>query len=154
MRQYRSWLARSLGVGGCLMALGACSDTPPKGVAPKGDFNNPNPIVTPGGGGSSATGAGGSTDPNRCVEGRANATRIQPRVILVLDGSCSMSTDYPANGAASASDCKENPKGRWAALRNAERSLGKTGPAPCRATRPGATLRASLGRGQPCALPR
>jgi hypothetical protein len=30
-----------------------------------------------------------------------------------------MSTDYPANGAASASECKANPKGRWAALRNA-----------------------------------
>jgi hypothetical protein len=29
-----------------------------------------------------------------------------------------MSTDYPANGAQSASQCKENPNGRWAALRN------------------------------------
>lgn len=119
MRQYRTWMTRSLGVGGCLMALGACSDAPQKGVAPKGDFNNGSSIVASGRGGGSSTGAGGATDPNRCVEGRANATRIQPRVILVLDGSCSMSTDYPANGAASASECKANPKGRWAALRNA-----------------------------------
>jgi hypothetical protein len=118
MRQYRSWAMRSLGFGCCLVALGGCSGGPKKGVAPTGDFNNPSSIVS-GRGGSFSTGSGGNTDPNRCVEGRANATRVQPRVILVLDGSCSMSTDYPANGAASASECKDNPKGRWAALRNA-----------------------------------
>ena len=59
------------------------------------------------------------TDPTRCVEGKVDATRVTPRVILVLDGSCSMSTDYPANGAESASDCTDNPNGRWAALRRA-----------------------------------
>jgi hypothetical protein len=58
-------------------------------------------------------------NPGRCVEGRANASRVTPRVILVLDGSCSMSTSYPANGEQSASECVENANGRWAALRRA-----------------------------------
>jgi hypothetical protein len=39
-------------------------------------------------------------------------------------------------------------------LRNAERSLGKTSPTPCRARITGATLRASLGHGLPFELPR
>ena len=66
-----------------------------------------------------STAGNAGKDPNRCVEGRANATRVTPRVILVADGSCSMSTNYPANGAASASECTDNPNGRWAALRRA-----------------------------------
>lgn len=57
--------------------------------------------------------------PDRCVEGSANAARVTPRVILVLDGSCSMSTNYPSNGDESASECTSNQNGRWAALRNA-----------------------------------
>ena len=58
-------------------------------------------------------------DPNRCVEGRANASRVTPRVVLVLDGSCSMSTNYPGNGQASATECTDNPNGRWSAVRRA-----------------------------------
>jgi hypothetical protein len=58
-------------------------------------------------------------DPARCVEGKADATRLTPRVILVLDGSCSMSTNYPSNGQESSSECTDNPNGRWAALRRA-----------------------------------
>jgi len=67
----------------------------------------------------STAGRSSIKDPNRCVEGRANASRVTPRVILVLDGSCSMSTAYPANGQASASECVDNPNGRWTALRRA-----------------------------------
>jgi hypothetical protein len=54
-----------------------------------------------------------------CAEGLVRAERVTPRVVLLLDGSCSMSTDYPANGARSASECTENANGRWNALRNA-----------------------------------
>ena len=67
----------------------------------------------------SAAGRSSIKDPNRCVEGRANASRVTPRVVLVLDGSCSMSTSYPANGQASATECLDNPNGRWSALRRA-----------------------------------
>lgn len=59
------------------------------------------------------------SSPDVCPEGVARAERVTPRVVLLLDGSCSMSTDYPANGARSASDCTENARGRWTALRNA-----------------------------------
>ncbi|MET0386667.1 MAG: vWA domain-containing protein [Polyangiales bacterium] len=72
------------------------------------------------GSGTAANGASGiPTRPGECAQGRANASRVTPRVILVLDGSCSMSTDYPANGAESASECESNPNGRWTALRRA-----------------------------------
>jgi hypothetical protein len=65
-----------------------------------------------------AVGAGrdGAT---RCTPVRTSASHVIPRVILVLDGSCSMSTNYPANGERSSSMCTENPNGRWAALRRA-----------------------------------
>ena len=46
-----------------------------------------------------------------------NACR--PRSVLVLDGSCSMSTNYPANGGQPATRCADNARGRWTALRNA-----------------------------------
>jgi hypothetical protein len=95
--------------------LCSCSsgDKPPAG--PAQDFNNPTQSFDS----PSGDGVAGSAvkDPNRCAEGRANASRVTPRVILVLDGSCSMSTNYPANGAESASECTSNPNGRWAALR-------------------------------------
>jgi hypothetical protein len=123
MRQFRTWAMRGIELACCLAALSGCSDAHKNGMAPPGDFNNPDPILSGGKAGSSGTGTGtgaaGSTNPNRCVTGRANTTRVQPRVILVLDGSCSMSTDYPANGMQSASSCVANPKGRWAALRSA-----------------------------------
>jgi hypothetical protein len=97
------------------LLLSACSsDKPaPKSTGPAVD--NPISLLA----GSGSTGSAGSQNPNRCVEGRANTSRVTPRVILVLDGSCSMSTDYPANGAASVTQCTENAKGRWAALRKA-----------------------------------
>lgn len=58
-------------------------------------------------------------DPSGCAHGSVGTTRLTPHVILVLDGSCSMSTNYPANGAESASSCTNNENGRWAALRRA-----------------------------------
>lgn len=57
--------------------------------------------------------------PQTCPEGIVRTERVTPRVVLLLDGSCSMSTDYPANGARSASECTDNARGRWAALRRA-----------------------------------
>lgn len=96
-----SWLA-------CVLLLAACSSSDSKGK----DNSLDGLIIA-------TAGASSIKDPNRCVEGRANASRVTPRVILVLDGSCSMSTNYPANGAASASECVDNPNGRWSALRRA-----------------------------------
>jgi len=73
--------------------------------------------------GTGATGTGASNggfDPaSLCPEGAARAGRVVPRVILVLDGSCSMTTPYPANGARSATMCNDSPGTRWAALRSA-----------------------------------
>jgi hypothetical protein len=94
------WLA-------CLGGLLACSSSSDK---PKDSLDG---LII------STAGSSSIKDPNRCVEGRANATRVTPRVILVLDGSCSMSTSYPANGQASATECVDNPSGRWSALRRA-----------------------------------
>jgi hypothetical protein len=111
MRQY-TWARRGWVL---FVALSACSSDDDKGVAPEGDFNNPASIVA----GSGGKGTGDPSDPTRCVEGRANATRVTPRVILLLDGSCSMSTNYPANSQQSATKCVDNPNGRWAALRKA-----------------------------------
>jgi hypothetical protein len=68
---------------------------------------------------TTASAAGAFSQPQRCVAAHVNASRVIPRVILVLDGSCSMSTNYPANGATSSSQCVDNSAGRWAALRNA-----------------------------------
>lgn len=101
-------------VGLCLM-LSACSDD--DGKSPPldpGDFDNPS-VIKPGKGGQAGEGFLDGT----CANGRVNAGRVAPRVILVLDGSCSMSTDYPANGQASVTECSNNDGGRWTALRNA-----------------------------------
>jgi hypothetical protein len=104
------------------LALSACSsDDAPSLPAIKGDFDNPSAI-----GGSGAKGQGG-TGPGTgrvgldgaCANGRITALRVSPKVALVLDGSCSMSTDYPANGQASATECTSNPRSRWTALRDA-----------------------------------
>jgi hypothetical protein len=66
------------------------------------------------------TGKGSSSIPDgQCANGLAHTSRVTPRVMMVLDGSCSMTTDYPANGRQSETQCRENPNGRWAALRNA-----------------------------------
>jgi von Willebrand factor type A domain len=111
------WAKRACALG-FLLLMAACSASPKKpGVGPSLGFDNPVDAVSAGKGGSDGTAGKRSAD--RCIEGQLGASRVAPRVILVLDGSCSMSTDYPANGAASASSCKQNPKGRWAALRAA-----------------------------------
>jgi hypothetical protein len=68
--------------------------------------------------GSSGSGAGSLHD-GQCANGLAHTTRVTPRVMMVLDGSCSMTTDYPANGRQSETQCRDNPNGRWAAMRNA-----------------------------------
>jgi von Willebrand factor type A domain len=80
-----------------------------------------NPDTQPGMGGGDAAGNGSSDDlpMGMCANGLVQSTRVAPRVVLVLDGSCSMSTNYPANGAQSASQCTNNANGRWAALRKA-----------------------------------
>lgn len=101
-------------VGLCLV-LSACSDD--EGKLPPldpGDFDNPS-VIKPGSRGQAGEGFVDGT----CANGRVNAGRVAPRVILVLDGSCSMSTDYPANGQASVTECSSNARGRWTALRNA-----------------------------------
>jgi len=77
-----------------------------------------------GGGATSGAGASGSAAmggglPTGCADGVVRASRLTPRVILVLDGSCSMSTDYPSNGGQSASECVNSDNSRWAALRRA-----------------------------------
>jgi len=52
-----------------------------------------------------------------CAEGMAEGKPLNPRVILVLDGSCSMTFDYPRTSDDLMQGCGENPNGRWAALR-------------------------------------
>lgn len=96
-------------------------------------FHNPGTSGFNGGGAASgasgASGAAGASGtgglPTGCAEGTVRASRVTPRVILLLDGSCSMSTDYPSRGGQSASMCTDNPNGRWSALRNA--LLGNNG---------------------------
>jgi hypothetical protein len=117
-----TWLKTALPVGVCL-ALAACSAK----VSEGGNRRDPelDKVLVGAAGSGASTGKGGSgaavkqRSPDRCVEGSANASRVTPNVILVLDGSCSMSTDYPANGEESASECTANQNGRWTALRNA-----------------------------------
>jgi hypothetical protein len=117
---------RAICAGSLLWALAGCGPTtkvaPP--MDPTGDNAAGSPLIIPsaGVGAKGGSGSGGTSvyrDPNSCAQAVANATRVTPRVILVLDGSCSMSTDYPANGKPSATRCTENANGRWAALRRA-----------------------------------
>ena len=115
-----------------LMAAGACSGDdetidPNEGGGSSNFGNAPGssgalPGTGAGKGGTSGGGtAGADGEPirNLCPDGQVRTTRSTPRVILVLDGSCSMSTPYPANGAPSATRCDNNPGTRWAALRDA-----------------------------------
>lgn len=102
------------------LALSACSSDDDSSLPPiKGDFDNPSIIK----GGAGAPGTGPGTGrvglDGACANGRITALRVAPKVALVLDGSCSMSTDYPANGMESATECTSNPRSRWTALRNA-----------------------------------
>jgi hypothetical protein len=69
--------------------------------------------------GSSGSGSGNGMPDGQCASGLARTTRVTPNVMMVLDGSCSMTTTYPANGMQSETQCFPNPNGRWAALRNA-----------------------------------
>jgi hypothetical protein len=109
-----------------LAFLCACSDDKkPVDKRPKEDFDNPSVIAGNGGKGSAGSGmfADGS-----CANGRITAARVSPKIILVLDGSCSMSTDYPSNGAMSASECTRSDRSRWSAIRNA--LIGSNGLVP------------------------
>ncbi|HKP59465.1 MAG TPA: vWA domain-containing protein, partial [Polyangiales bacterium] len=93
----------------------ACGgDNPDSSLTPPGGFDNPEVIA-----GRTGGAAGDGLPPGTCANGLVVTTRVAPRVVLLLDGSCSMSTDYPANGMMSATSCTNNGKGRWAALRKA-----------------------------------
>jgi hypothetical protein len=111
MRTFRT-LACGLVLG---LVVSSCGGGKAKGPVDSGMFDNPDPITAGKTGGEAGTGLPMGT----CANGLVVATRVNPRVVLVLDGSCSMSTNYPANGAQSASTCTNNPSGRWAALRKA-----------------------------------
>jgi hypothetical protein len=113
-----------------LAFLCACSDDR-KTVdnRPKTDFDNPSLIAGSGSkGGAKGTTQAGTFADGSCANGRITAARVSPKIILVLDGSCSMSTDYPANGAMSASECTRSDRSRWTALRNA--LIGSNGLVP------------------------
>src|SRR5215510_3134715 len=84
---------------------------------PKTDFDNPTAIA--GSKGGKGTAGSGMFLDGSCANGRITAARVSPKIILVVDGSCSMSTDYPANGAESASECVRSDRSRWTAIRNA-----------------------------------
>ena len=78
------------------MVLGACSAKVSGGDGKGRDPDLDNVLISAAGSGSGGKGGAGAVkmkSPDRCVEGSANASRVTPHVILVLDGSCSMSTD-------------------------------------------------------------
>jgi hypothetical protein len=97
-----------------LLWCGCGSEKSDSSLTPPGGFDNPELIA-----GQTGGGAGNGLPLGTCANGLVVATRDAPRVVLVLDGSCSMSTDYPANGKMSATTCTNNIKGRWSALRKA-----------------------------------
>jgi hypothetical protein len=114
------------------LMLTACSVEPKQITLPplaersvsqfESEFDNPGSTRTDSGAGvedGSASPIDSGFGKDSCANGLVNAARVPPKVVLVLDGSCSMSTDYPANGAQSASQCTRNSRGRWTALRNA-----------------------------------
>jgi hypothetical protein len=124
-------------LGACALVACGGSDTENpnaagSGGAPGNPFGNAsgagmNGAAASGGttGGGGTTGVGGTTGGPKpgggraCVEGSAQASRVIPTVVLVLDGSCSMSTEYPSSGGMSATRCEDTPNSRWAALRTA-----------------------------------
>lgn len=97
-----------------LLVASACGSDERKYPALDGSFDNPGAIA-----GKGSAEAGKGFLPGECANGLVTTSRVTPRVTLVLDGSCSMSTNYPGNGAQSATECTNNPTGRWAALRSA-----------------------------------
>jgi hypothetical protein len=108
-------LARLLGCAVIAIAVAGCSGDDEGGSDNGGEdiFGNANQAGT---GGDDDDDDDGTS--NGCADGLARTSRVTPRVILVVDGSCSMSTDYPASGQ-SATECDNNPNSRWSALRNA-----------------------------------
>jgi hypothetical protein len=109
--------ARWIGLAVLLVLGGAgCGgDDDNDSASPGNEFGNADPNETPG----DESAAGRGVPGGGCAEGNTNASLARPRVILVVDGSCSMTTPYPANGAMSATRCGNDPNSRWAALRNA-----------------------------------
>lgn len=102
---------------------------PPRGNgAGESEFDNPGSIFPDAGADASFAQSDAGFGTDSCVDGLVRAIAVPPKVVLVLDGSCSMSTDYPANGAQSASRCTRNANGRWTALRNA--LVGQQGVVP------------------------
>jgi hypothetical protein len=115
-----------------LVLAGACSSESDDG----GDSGNQYGNATPGGNSNGVTGSGsagtgsgllgnvpGATIganglPTACAQGNVHTSLATPTVILVVDGSCSMSTNYPSNDP-SAIACIPNPMSRWSAMRNA-----------------------------------
>jgi hypothetical protein len=93
------------------------------GGASGGDNQFANSSGNPAGfGPSGSAGSGedfGPTASGACAEGSARTSRVKPRVVLLLDGSCSMSTGYPSNGGPSATACRAGGDTRWGALRSA-----------------------------------
>jgi hypothetical protein len=129
---------RNMGRAACwtcaaaLLAVSGCSSSKKNGgssivAAGGGPFGNAPGSTTGQGGkaGSPGTGTGTGTGTSgtsalgggKCAEGLAHGGHQTPRVVIVADGSCSMSTNYPADGNPDATRCMNNPNGRWAALR-------------------------------------
>jgi len=75
-----------------------------------------------GGGGVGAVGGGiggnGGGAGSSCAQGMASAARVLPTVMLVVDGSCSMSTEYPG-GSPDSILCLQSATNRWSTLRTA-----------------------------------
>jgi hypothetical protein len=113
-------------MGALLATAVACSGDDDEG---DGDnpYDNPGAGASGIGGGSSGVNGGAANGSaanggglsSGCADGIVRTSRVTPRVILLLDGSCSMSTDYPSNDGMSSTRCDENGNSRWAALRNA-----------------------------------
>ena len=109
-------------LGACVvlaLSLAGCSGDDDGGSSGGGDdmFGNANPNNRSGSGAEGQAGSGREPG-SGCADGVARTSRVTPRVILVVDGSCSMTTDYPSSGE-SATECRRNEGGRWSALRNA-----------------------------------
>ncbi|MDD9932924.1 MAG: VWA domain-containing protein [Myxococcales bacterium] len=109
--------------GVCLLLAGACSgDDESGGSSGAGsdvDFGNPSAGTSGGMFGPSNVAPGAQGASGACAEGSARTSRVKPRVVLVVDGSCSMSTNYPSSGGPSATVCSGGGGTRWGALREA-----------------------------------
>jgi hypothetical protein len=113
------WAVVLLAIGGCSSAVK--QDPNQVGTKGGGPFANA-PANSAGSGaksgsGATTTGGGGAgLLPNgKCAEGLIHGGHQTPRVVLVVDGSCSMSSNYPSSGR-DATMCTNNPNGRWSAV--------------------------------------